>query len=693
MAFENIFNVGLMVSFLDRLTGPSGPALERMGKIEKQMIGLQKLSAGMVGLGAAVGEMGSRFFDAMRAPVRQAANFEEAMTDVRLALDPGLFKVDTLAQNVTELSQSFGLNATEMMSAQALFEGFPDSVRGTSEAMIVNRDAAKLAKVAHMDFTTALSTSLRILKAYDIPVGQLNNQLDVYAKSQLRMTAGALGMLATLGAETGLSLSYSLAATKTLEQISGSTDEAAGGVDKFTRSINDLGGDLFKLGGPSQQTKQNLGLLGGQALINAMHIDDEGRAHINLGEILEVIGQQHLGLQRIQQVFGQRYGFVINTMIEKRKEIEKFHGDMLHARGELDKHYLEVSKEELRAVERLGRAWDNLRGHVGTPMLETYGRFFDLLGSGIEKLDSFIQRHQTLAKAVLLPLTGISALLVGAGTLLTGFGFLGMGIATGIKYLTLFGMQAGVATSTMWALTSAILANPLVWFTVGAAAAGIAIYELDKNWNKFKADVEKGGPKLSAPQKAFSFVDWFFGATPEYERREAEMRAHIAHFFENLGKDALSAGANLWHSFVQGMETSLPQVWSSMKSVGHDIMSYLPWHSPAEQGPLANLGRVNLLQPIMMGIKSDPLISRLMAVMGSARDTLTMGGLGLGMEGAFMGTPEMAVPGVGGVNISISFGDINIEGTGITNAEELTDVFAKSASMKIQSALRGRFRL
>ncbi|GEM_PF-3301107 len=743
--FSRIFDVGLALTFLDKFTGPTSAALDRMNELEKRTARLQQTFTTFVGGGSAMGAVGSRIFDSFREPIHQAASFESAMSEVALALDPNKFNLAVLAEDTKRLSAQYGRSAVDIELSQTIFEAFTDIVHNNSEAMIANEAAAKFAILRHISFGESLTIGMQLLKNYGLGIENINMMYDILAKSQLPLTSASIGMLTHLGEATHIAWSGLLAITKEfLPLYANNADEAAGATDKFIRYISDIGSAMLTPGVKTAALRQQIAMLGGDAFASAFKMVEVVRNgqkvqefHVDYAKALDAIADSQMGYAALLEVFGKKEADNIYRLLQNRKAIVASAQSFANAYGTLNAQYVEKMKEEEEAANRVKVAWENLRSSIGDKVLPTYTKFLDLLDRGFIRMQRFIDAHPALAKAVLLPLGGLATLAVGVGGVLTAIGFVGTGVLTLTRFaaamqgasaaLNMFTVAQGAATTGAWAFTTALLSNPLTWVVLGAVAAGIAVYELHKYWSSWLKDVEKDGKKLSAMQKVFSFSDWFFGATPESERKQVEMRSKTWSWITNLARDiagfdwrgTLSGaekditslgsriisslkpmiseiynwGANLVESAIHGMESKISGIPLKFKTALHEARKFFGFSIPTV-GPFSDINRIALIDEIAKTVKPDPLVSRLASIMQDARNTISMGGLSLGMEGAFAG-PEMAVPGVGrSGTINVTFaGDIIIEGADVRDARELADVFAQSASMKIQSALRGRFRI
>jgi hypothetical protein len=79
--------------------------------------------------------------------------------------------------------------------------------------------------------------------------------------------------------------------------------------------------------------------------------------------------------------------------------------------------------------------------------------------------------------------------------------------------------------------------------------------------------------------------------------------------FRAFTAEAFSAGANLIKALASGIWSAITFPQRAAEAVATKIMSYMPWHSPSEEGPMRYLNRIRIVETMAETIRPGPALA------------------------------------------------------------------------------------
>jgi TP901 family phage tail tape measure protein len=334
-------------------------------------------------------------------------------------------------------------------------------------------------------------------------------------------------------------------------------------------------------------------------------------------------------------------------------------------------HQASLSQRINQNMTSLEKTWaaftgtmKNFWAAVAAPAMEALLPMINALNTFLgDTLQPWIEENKTLFKWIGFITLATGGLLVAVGSLciglamfskIVGFGWSGLvlfgkrisravsllallarGLAMAVVRLVYFGVAAGVyavkglialarglATATLAAARFAIalLANPITWIVLGIIALCAAVYLIYKYWGPLSEWLKNLWDKIVAG-------------------------------FSGLWESFKNAGAKIIGSLWEGIKSKVSWLIENVKGVAAKVMNLWP-QSPAKDGPLRNLSRVNIIGELAKTINAAPLVK---AMSGAA----AAGMLALSP----MAQPAMAMPPLAP---RIASSSVSASGSGIT---------------------------
>lgn len=568
---------------------------ERISSIGKSMV---VTGAEMVAPMAAVG------FGAYKA-VEAAGDVDAAMKHLSTALDEGQAGTREYAEAqrfAEEMSVKFNYSQVDIINSlyhsTSFLGDFNAAMKATAVSLAVAKgnmgDAAQVGGLLGIvindfaDKTRDLNPQIQHmgdLMAYIsrhgafLNVTQLNDALSISIGAAKAAGMSFEDTIATLnafqavglqGAEAGSALNESLAAFargKLQSELGVALAKtAAGGLDVIGTFVNlrhELGAGTITIE-QFQRASKALGIRGERALTIDVGALEKMRQTL---QGPAVVGAAMSGAQRMLSAFTEQVG-----RLGRRWDI------LLDAIGS---RLIPIVQNQL--IPALDRALVAMTKFVEsgrlTPIIEsaksTLILFLDIVGA----VGRFVAQHPALTNfalkfgAISVALSGIA----GALSIATG-GFLMLG-GTALRAISYIPAVLG------------FLLSPIGLVVAGLAAIGFAAYEIYEHWNAIKPALLRFWDFIK-PENLFATL--------------------LPEFFEWGGHLIAELGRGILH----GVEAEIP---GPLKALGEKIMGFFP-HSPAKEGPLADLDKVDILGEIIQTIKggTDSLGSALGGALSSA---------------------------------------------------------------------------
>lgn len=231
--------------------------------------------------------IGGAFVAATAATIKFGSEFEQGLANASTLIDTSVTDMDGLQQKLLDLSDSSGIAASELTGSlyTALSSGVP-ATEDMSEAMGFLEKSTKLAKSGFTDVDTAVSTTSKVLNAYNMDVSETDKVHKILMQTQNKgiTTVGELGSVLANVTPTASAMGVSF------EQVGAAlaTMTAAGTpAATATTQLNNL---IAELGKKGTTAAKNLDAATKGTKYAGMSFTDLQAAGVPLNEVLDLMG-------------------------------------------------------------------------------------------------------------------------------------------------------------------------------------------------------------------------------------------------------------------------------------------------------------------------------------------------------------------------------------------------------------------
>ena len=281
-------------------------------------------------------------------------------------------------------------------------------------------------------------------------------------------------------------------------------------------------------------------------------------------------------------------GIDVNDLVAFRKQL----GDPNLINGDAMRGAMTMMGAFNEQIGALGKRWDILLEHIGTPLIGPIQKFGAYLGAALDRMNAFAEAHPAIVKAITLftALAATTAIVVGGVIALAGaalyiasFGAVIGGIIGGIAGVGL-AVSAAVAAIVTWSGSFGRL-----WDSIKSGVAALGSW-LSTNWKLILLAALTGpfGLAIVAIQKLF----------PQF----------------------YDSGVALLKNLASGILSAIAYPVHAIEGVVKKIRDFLPF-SPAKTGPLATLNRVRIIETVAERIQPGPVTSAMRRVAAACRSS------------------------------------------------------------------------
>ncbi len=360
------------------------------------------------------------------------------------------------------------------------------------------------------------------------------------------------------------------------------------GIAKLSPALKAMGGNFYDALAISGQAEQLMGGGRGVQMISRLFEtlpEIASKAHLSLNQglfgVLDQIRARTAGYGAAQQI----------NVLAGMKIDRTMAPEIMRLLGSLDKMRAAsaaikaggaqlLTSEELSNAQTfqnqtilLGHAWDNLRDTLGAALLPRLTSIVGKMESAVTWVRAFARDDPEITKIAMgfaavsaAVLTVGGSLAIASGALL-GFTSFIPAVKAAAAAFRLGAAATKVWTAAQWLLNGALDANPIALTIIGAAALAVAAYEVYEHW------------------------------------------AAVKTFFTSWGSWAYTAGVNLVKAIGSGIAAGIMYPIHAIEAVTTKIMSYMPWHSPSEQGPMRYLNRIRIVETMADTIRPGPALA------------------------------------------------------------------------------------
>ncbi|EES73444.1 phage tail tape measure protein, TP901 family [Paenibacillus sp. oral taxon 786 str. D14] len=539
MGLESVFRLSVIVSMIDRLSGPISRvnanvdnSVSRIDKLNESFGGMAKSGLAWAGIGAGIAQ-------AALAPVEATFETQRALGVLK---SMGVEDLKTLEDAATSFSNKWpGTTKSEFLRAATDIKGGIDSLtdEGVAQYTEIAGITAKATGATIDEMTSLFATGYGIYKGYydelsDLQFGEmlsagLAKSIQVFKASGKSMadsisTLGAAATSANVPLEEQLTVLGMLQAT-----MSGS--EAGTKYRAFLQSAARAGQELGL-----KFTDANNQLLSMPQILATLRS--------KFGETIDAAEKL-----KIQKAFGTDEAVALidllyNKVDNLQENILTIYDSMGQGTALAREMAMAINETEPEKFERLKQRLHNVTEELGHQLLPTFNSFMAKGEQWISRISAWIGSHQELAKAIMIVLLVIGSVLMVGGSLIAVIGGIGLvftrtaGYVSGfvgvirripdtITTIRIMAMYAGdgvraafnqmmigarmAVTSlrnvavgmanmarqaiftaarampgliaSVWSFTAALLANPITWIVVGIVALVAALILLWQNWD------------------------------------------------------------------------------------------------------------------------------------------------------------------------------------------------------------------
>lgn len=350
----------------------------------------------------------------------------------------------------------------------------------------------------------------------------------------------------------------------------------------------------------------------------------------------------------------------------------------IYLQGDMYSRLTERMKQQSVQQARLNQMWENAKVQIGTTLVPMMITLTSKMMGVARAIKSFASAHPTITATImkLVGFAGTMMMVAGSLKMLKGLwlittgsfqvvfglipkmvsGFAGLG-----RLFVFLGRVAWMAAPGLWAMTTALLANPITWIVLGIVAVIAGIVLLVKNWDKVRA---WWGQLMTSMKAVFSAAwNWIWDKFTRFNIFGILIKnwGGISAWFGNMwGKVKLvfnffgtwlagfgtrmwQAGKNIIMSIVGGIKAVINAPVDAMRAMVQKVRNLLPF-SPAKEGPLRDIHRIRLIETIAESIKPTALLEKMRSVASNVFQFTPVGMM------SSMATPNGSVSG-GGINI------------------------------------------
>lgn len=617
MSLERIFKMSVIVNMIDKLSGPAGQADDALGKLNNKFNGLTKSGLTYLGTGAAI-------TSAVLAPVKATYETSRALGELSSL---GIKNLNALSEAGKDFSNTWAgtTKADFTSSAYDIKSGIAsltdEGVAGYTEMAGITAKATK-ASIGQM--TDLFATGYGIYKGFysdlsDIEFAEVFSagiaksvqafKTDGTKMAQAISTLGASATTAQVPLEEQLSILGMLQAT-----MGGS--EAGTKYKAFMQSAAKAGDAL------------GLAFVDANGQLKAMP-DILRSLQGKFGETMSATEKMEL-----TKAFGTEEAVaLVDLLYNKTGELEGNISTMYDTMGQ----GIGVATEMANAInstdpdqaQLLSQKVQTLKEDIGTLLLPQVNKLVAAGQSVIIKISEWVANHQRLSGAIMVATLVLGVLLSGIGIGMVIIGGLGVVITSFIKTMSgliknlklassvmiklvpiartvgmalwtmgvrgftatgsvakgmlLMGRQAIVAAMTampgliasVWAFTTALLANPITWIIVGIVALIGVIILLYNNWDKVTAFMS------SVWQGVCAAVSAGIGTIKGVINDAVVFVSSKIEWFR-------TAGSKIITTLTAGIKSVAMAPVNAIKGIFNSVRQFLPF-SDAKVGPLSDL--------------------------------------------------------------------------------------------------------
>jgi len=683
------FKVFAVFSLVDEVTRPLKHISQGFDAFEKK---LKKVSESFNEISKRYTELGGKLIAGgaglalgFAAPVKAAADFQEAMADVNKVADFTAKEYAEFSSKLLKLSEVIPLAVEDLAALAAA--GAQMGV-AKKDLIYFTETVAKLATAFDMPAGEIGDIMGKLANVFQIPINQIGKLGDAINELSNRVETNAPSIVEVLSRIGGTAASINMTAQEAAALGAallalGETPERAG------TALNDMLNTLANLSVQPKKVRESIEELG--INIEELEAGIREKPIPTLLKFLEILKSSGEASKYLTLIFGiepapKLIKLVNNT--EKLKETLHYVAEEATYAGSAQKEFEIRAATFNNQLVTLRNTIRHIAINMGTVFLPSLTKVAQAISKTLSSIADFTEKHKTLSKVLLGTVGALGIFLVGIGSVFLLIGMFAKGISIAIEGMIefkkviivasrLFGAlrlrilstttavwswiaaqwasvrasiaQAGglralsmaylgrlltgirAAIGAVWSFNAALLANPITWVVGAVVALGGALYFLEKKFgllSKAWKGIKAGLNWLKGKFLAFgSWLKTHWQSVLEVFLYVNPFTAPIMalnkliHFVKGI--NLFEAGKKILLTLVEGIKAVALTPYQAVKSALSKVRNLLPF-SPAKEGPLAdlNIAGIRLLTTVAENVKGNTLITKVSEVMQRVRKAL-----------------------------------------------------------------------
>ncbi len=460
--------------FVDRFTAPMNNAIRGMERSAKQS---QRMGREIQKAGNSISKVGSSLTKSITLPIvgvavaaiKTSNDFENSMAKVATIADTTKIPINSLKQQVVDLSNKVGVGVTDIAEAQ--YQAISAGVDTASSVEFVST-AVKAAKGGFTDTTTAVDGLTTVLNAYGLEsskAAEISDQMLIaqnYGKTTFGDMASSMGKVIPIASSLSVSTEELFSSFAVLTKNGIGTSEAVTGLKAAYSNI-------LKPTKDASKAAENLGLD-----FSSAHLQSVGWAKF-LEEIKEKTGGN---ADTMAKLFGSTEA-LNSVMVLAGKGSEDF-TEAMGKMGEAGGATQEAYEKMITPSEKMNISINKIKNSLikfGAALAPVFDKLSTLISGLGDKLNNLsegqvntITKFAGMAAAIGPGLMIFGKLTAGIGGAILKFGKLGGAISKAGGLIPLITSPAGIVIGVI-------------------AGIALAAFLIIKNWTKVKVFLGKLG--------------------------------------------------------------------------------------------------------------------------------------------------------------------------------------------------------
>ncbi len=662
---ESIFKLGILLSVIDRVSGPSARIGTGMVGLRGKVMSLGPAFDKFKTYGLLVTTLAAGLLSMMSGTVMATVPTQKALGELSSV---GIVNLQALEQAGAEFSNKWsGTTKAEFISAAY------DIKSGISS--LSDEGVAEFSKLAALTGKATKSTTAEMTSLFA-------TGYSIYKEAYAGLSDMEFGEVFSAG-------------------ISASVKNFKTTGSGMAQAISQLGAAATTAKVPLAEQLSILGML--QATMSGSEAGTKYKAMMQsaagAGEKLNLqfldANNQLLGMPDILLTLQKKYGSTLDEM--EKMEIQKAFGtqeavaviDLMYSKvGDLqtnitslgmamdqgssfaDQMAMAMNMDIGAGADILGQQWDNLVQVIGKKLIPILIPLFSWIGNIIVAIQDFARENETIVQVAVLVVAGVAAVAFVLGVLATVFGSVGLlypNVVTGFGMISksalfmktsllsavastktwilwqrqalltslyfhggVIGLGKAIAVSflasikiaiaAVWSFTAALLANPITWVVIGVVALGGALYLLYQKFEFVRNIVDgvmyvfglwlghmikTGRGIIMALTHPLEFIKWGFAMAGESVGMLTAGLDGVLSWIKGKVPEFMASGKALWGAFTGGIQSMVMAPVETVKAGLSKLRNLLPF-SDAKEGPLSTLtlSGARMMETLGTGIQS-----------------------------------------------------------------------------------------